>query len=129
MDGRENLTRLAAAWVAYHRAEARSPEHEANWWSFGELTDLAQDDPDGCWEAILLALSLDQSNAVVENLSAGPLEDLLAHHGDELITRIEIEAGRNPDFRSLLGGVWRSTISDRVWATVCAVRDLSQWAD
>jgi hypothetical protein len=55
-------------------------------------------------------------------LAAGPLEDLLAYHGSEFIDRVETEARRNPRFRDLLGGVWRNTITDDIWARVEKIR-------
>jgi len=63
----------------------------------------------------------------MENLSAGPLEDLLAMHGPAIIDRVEAEAARDPTFAKLLGGVWQNRMTDEVWARVQAARDRRGW--
>ena len=36
-------------------------------------------------------------------VAAGPIEDLLVHHGAAFIERVEVAAGRDPIFRKMLG--------------------------
>ena len=66
-------------------------------------------------------LHRDSSDKVVENLAAGPLEDLLVYHGPDVIDEIEALAAGDPEFRCLLGGVWRNKIRDDVWERVQAL--------
>jgi hypothetical protein len=51
-------------------------------------------------------------------LSAGPVEDLLAHYGAQFIDRIEAEVHRSPAFAHILGGVWRRDIPLEIWQRV-----------
>lgn len=60
-------------------------------------------------------------------LSAGPIEDLLARHGDVFIDRVEHGASGDPNFAKLLGGVWKNSMSDAVWERLQAVCDRRRW--
>lgn len=117
----------AAAWIRMTKAGSGSQVYEDNFWAFEALYDLVSEDPEEAWPTILQILRLDQSPSVMENLAAGPLEDLLAKHGPAFIDRVEAEAVRDPIFAKLLGGVWRNRMTDEVWARVQAVRDRRGW--
>jgi len=54
-------------------------------------------------------------------LSAGPIEDLLAIHGESFIERVEVEARKDPAFAKVLGGVWKNRMNDTIWARLQAV--------
>ena len=89
------------------------------WWAvhnfMGSMsTSAAAQD---CWDAILEILSRKPADTVIGVLAAGPLEDLIQYHGPDFIDRIEAESRRNPAFRRLLGGVWRSS-SPEIWARI-----------
>jgi hypothetical protein len=80
--------------------------------------ELPLDSPELAWLSILAVLETIGPNVEDRRfavLAAGPLEDLMDHHGDSFIDRAEAEARRNPAFALLLGGVWRSTIAEHVW--------------
>jgi len=119
---------VIAAWIAMCKAERGTPEHDQQFWAFDRVWDMCRNDPDAAWRVILAVLEADQSNAVIERLSAGPLEDLLAKHPYDVIERVESEARRNPRFADLLGGVWQNAMPDDVWERVQAVWDRSTWA-
>jgi hypothetical protein len=96
----------------------RTLTYESHFWSFEEIDELCRNSPDAAWAFILAAWSEDQSKSVAQNLSAGPLEDLLARHGEAVIERVEAEARSNPSFAFLLGGVWKNQMTDEVWLRV-----------
>lgn len=86
--------------------------------------ELPRDFPELAWSCILVILEhmgppADDRRFAV--LAAGPLEDLMDLHGEAFIDRAEAEARRNPRFAMLLGGVWRSEISEPVWARMSSV--------
>ena len=89
--------------------------------------NLVRADPDGGWFLVLEVLRLDSSKEILEILSAGPLEDLLAQHGPYVIGRVEAEAKVNPGFAKLLGGVWKNAMSDEVWSRVQDAWDRKGW--
>ena len=117
----------ADAWIRMTKAGSGSQTYEDNFWAFETLYDLVSGDPQEGWLTILQILRLDQSPSIMENLSAGPLEDLLAMHGPAFIDRVEAEAARDPTFAKLLGGVWQSSMTNEVWARVQAARDRRGW--
>ena len=100
-------------------------ELEAEWFEGGELmldVDAAQDMPEEIWSAILKILEHELTDEQIALLAAGPMEDLLAQHGVQFIERVEAEAKRNPRFNHLLGGVWRSSMTEDVWGRVQRAR-------
>lgn len=69
--------------------------------------------------ALLRHASTDDDLAVV---GAGPLEDLLVEHGDELAEQVAHEARRSPLLASALASVWWSPRADDI---VC--QQLEPW--
>jgi hypothetical protein len=85
---------LAKAWIAHQKTKRGSTEYPSLFWTFEQVCDLVQDDPEEAWKVILSIWFLDQSQATMQNLSAGPIEDLLSQHGEKMISHLEIEAKR-----------------------------------
>ena len=85
-------------------------------WAANELNDRCRDDPESAWPIILAIAGLDQAPEIQEALAAGPIEDLLASHGDLFIERVEVRARQDPAFKRLLGGVWQNAMTPTVWA-------------
>ena len=92
-----------------------------------DLYDLTYEEPEKLWLLILEIHHRDQSVTIQEVLSAGPVEDLLAKHGDTFIERVEAEARQDPQFARLLGGVWKNTMSDAIWNRLQSVWDRRGW--
>lgn len=119
---------LIEAWIKMaNTAKEDTVIEDGNGWAHNVMSDAVQDDPERPWPLILEILARDRSAPVVELLAAGPLEDLLAIQGSAFIDRIEAEAKHNPAFAKLLGGVWKNTMSDDIWARVQAVWDRRGW--
>jgi hypothetical protein len=125
----ENLEDFARSWIASQQTEAdrNSEEGFALVWTRDRMGYLVDYLPHRAWRVILLIWSMDQSIKTMQNLSAGPIEDLLSKHGSEMIGFVEAEARRDPSFAKLLGGVWRYQIIDEVWARLQAVWDRRGW--
>lgn len=92
-----------------------------------EFNWAVEEAPEQAWAAILAALQDSRMDPHLGALAAGPLEDLLALHGPQFIARVEDAARSDPKFAHLLGGVWRFTMSDDVWARVQLAWDRSGW--
>ncbi len=118
---------LARAFVAHYQAENNSDRSNALLWASDRMDYLVTYVPQKAWRVILLIWSMDQSIKTMQILSAGALEDLLAKHGNEMIGLVEAEAKRNPSFAKLLGGVWKNSMSDEVWARLQTVWDRRGW--
>jgi hypothetical protein len=69
--------------------------------------------------ALLRLASTEEDIALV---GAGPLEDLLVEHGDDLAEQVAQEAHRNPQLASALGCVWWSPEAGDVVS-----RQLGRW--
>ncbi len=115
---------IVDAWVAGENAASDSAEREANDWAI-EHVILSSLSPKGdfLWNFVLAAYKRDLSDKVIAVLAAGPLEDLLAKQGAEFIDRVEHLARKDPKFNYLLGGVWRSSMTDEVWGRVQKIRN------
>jgi hypothetical protein len=125
----EELNYLADCWLEYwhaHFSKDLRKQEELAWLSDVEY-ELRYNLPKDYWNLILAIHHKDQSIPIQQVLSAGPVEDLLAKHGESFIERVEEEARRDPQFAKLLGGVWKNRMTDEVWARLQAVWDRRGW--
>jgi hypothetical protein len=126
----EERLQLVDAYVSHHtRRDVSEPDMVLrkvrdgdNFWAFEKMEELSHRDPDLCWELIIQVLHTPHENSVTEVLAAGPLEDLLAKFGAQVIDRVEKAALEDPLFKALLAGVWQNSIQPQVWARVEACR-------
>ena len=114
----DEKTRLVEGWIARFEHYREVGADDQHFWAFEQLDDLCKQSPELAWEIILRILDANSSDPIVENLSAGPLEDLLVYHGEQVISLVEIRARNDSKFRNLLGGVWKNAISDEIWERV-----------
>ena len=117
---------LVEAWIRVMLKES-SDEHDPDFWAFSNLDRMIDDEPENAWSIILEILRRNQSSEILEVLSAGPVEDLLARHGEAFIERVENEARNDEDFAKLLGGVWQNTMSNEIYARVQRVWNRKGW--
>jgi hypothetical protein len=121
------LNELARGWIAYWH----DPKNEDTWEAWNRSSDYmdeaVESHPIEAWKMILAIHALDQSRQIQQVLSAGPIEDLLVKHGDEMIAIVEAEAGRDPTFAKVLGGVWKNRMTDEVWSRLQGVWDRRGW--
>ena len=122
----DELNNLANNWIRYHYVPRESPEAEATAWAT-DLYDLEYHDPEALWLLVLDIHGRDQSALVQQVLSAGPVENLLAKHGERFIDRVEAAARKDPKFAKLLGGLWKNSMTDEIWNRVQAVWDRRGW--
>lgn len=122
-----DLAALAEGWLSYWLAPENSPTRVAFSWVVDREYDLVREEPEVALSLILEILRRNQSPQILEVLSAGPLEDVLAKHSERMIDAVEKEAKTNSSFATLLGGVWRNEMSNSVWARVQAAWDRRGW--
>jgi hypothetical protein len=119
----QEMEEVVEAWVAHRAAEDKSPERERTWWAVSLVMDWSLEHRgDLLWRFILAAYPRDLPPKAVAVLAAGPLEELLSDHGPAYIEAVESLARKDPRFNHLLGGVWRLSMPDDVWARVQAAR-------
>lgn len=126
MDGPHQIE-LVEAWIAFQEAWSEdSGDSDPKFWAVEKFEELSDKEPELCWSLILAVLDRKPSEKVTGMLAAGPLEDLLGSHGEQLIERVEERARNDPAFRHLLGGVWQGGMSDEIWTRVQAAA-VTQW--
>ena len=91
------------------------------------MDDLVFDDPERALVVINEILQSTDKDRDIQDLAAGPLEDLLVRHGSLIIDRVEELATSEEKFKHLLGGVWQNTMSDDLWSKVLAARGDCRW--
>jgi hypothetical protein len=67
------------------------------------MYDACPDEPEIAWGAILEILKRELTEDQMALLAAGPMEDLMVHHGSTFTNRVEQEAKVNDRFNNLLG--------------------------
>ena len=122
-----NINEVAEAWIEMWSYEVNDPERNKFNWVYDFEYEATHEQPETGLKLILLILEKNHSSHILEVLSAGPLEDLLAYHGEQIIESIETEAKKNKLFAGLLGGVWQNTMPDHIWERVKKVWDRSDW--
>lgn len=124
-DSGRPLEYLVECWARGWSSDAA--EKQEYDWACMEPVDDALDDPERAWKFILLALESPICAPYFGFLAAGPLEDLLSHHGGDFIERVEAVAATNQKFAHLLGGVWQFQMTNEIWNRVQQVWDKQGW--
>jgi len=90
--------------TAYHRyGETRS---DADFLAWERVTEIIRGPTaEKAWE-IVVALVRSASDAQLEYIGAGPVEDLVCTHGATLIDSIAAEAKRDPRFCEAVASIW-----------------------
>lgn len=107
-------------YAAFEAEGNNSPRAKEHMDAMIELDNLCYKDPNRALDIIVKINQRTESDFVLDNLAAGPLETVLGHHGEKVIGRIEELAAEHERFRMLLRGVWKNLMSDGVWARVQA---------
>jgi hypothetical protein len=116
------VARLAERYRAFLAAPEDDSLSGPDAWTFAVIDALVQDHPDLACDALLATLPLCATPDEVSLLAAGPVEDLLALHGAQVIGRIETAARSSARMRFLLSGVWQRDMPALLWARVTAAR-------
>lgn len=120
------LDRLAARFLAFLAAgdeEHPAPPDHPDGWTFALVDALTRDHPHLALAAIRAMLAACDSPEAVAEIAAGPLEDLVAENGPEVIGALEALAAAAPRFAYALTGVWqRGPEAPLLWARIEAAR-------
>lgn len=80
------------------------------------LDELCKKNVDEAWSVITEIFENNANKEIVmDNLAAGPLEDLLVYHGAEVINLVKKYCGSHSSFKEVVSGVWRNRIDLVVW--------------
>jgi hypothetical protein len=101
--------------------------HATNCGGLGnKLDELCRTEPEKAWAVVEQIIAQGQSDQILSNVGAAPIEYLLVHHGARIIDRVESCARSNPAFKRMLGIVWKNRVPDDVWSRIKAIAP-SSW--
>jgi len=120
---------VAQYWIAHWDDNTSRHEKELGSWVNDVFYSAMELDADYSLQLIEAIHEADSSQKFTEVFAAGPVEDLLAHHGPEVIDRIEEKARKDSSFSHVLGGVWQNSMLDSIWDRVKQARSTEGWAD
>ncbi len=113
---------ISRSWIAHYArmgrpssaAQINAHEDDPDWWAVDALMNLDSEDPVRALDIIFLIAEGSDDDWVLENLGAGPLENLI---DDDLtlLDPIALEAASNPSLKKALQSVWRRDISEDAW--------------
>lgn len=109
---------IVDAWIRRYSHPQSAEISEQTEWAYDRLDEICEKDPETCLEILGEICAKSNDDWVISNLGAGPLEDLLARHGESIISDVEARARTNLAFREALSVVWKNVISDGVWTRV-----------
>lgn len=93
---------------------------ESYFWAFTAINELVFQDPERLWLLTREMIQRTTDEEALAYIAAGPLEDILAYHGNEFIERVETQARRDPNFRKALCGVWGNSRFPHIYGRVHA---------
>ncbi len=121
----ENISAAELAQVWIEQSSRPDKDRDRNWMRLQDYErELRADDPERALAVILEVLKIEANPNMLSYLAAGPLEDLISM---DTIDLIEHEAGRNPQFKKLLGGVWYNTAPEELKARLDAIVQGQHW--
>ena len=115
-----SIEKIATYWInRYKRSNLKSETQ----WAYNALDELIATDPKIAFEVIVAIFNKTENEFVLENLAAGPMEDLLVRHGNEIICDVEKFTVTEPKFSHLLAGIWENNIHQNVLAKINVLLD------
>lgn len=109
---------IVDAWIRRYSHPQSAEISEETEWAYDRLDEICERDPKLCLEILGEICAKSNNDWVISNLAAGPLEDLLARHGESIISDVEARARTDLAFREALSAVWQNVIPNDVWARV-----------
>lgn len=108
---------IANSWVRYHLLGA-----EVDYWAIEALNELISKDPLAAWKVICEINShpIDETwlEFVDGCIGAGPLESLIALHGETILTEVLNEASCSDRLRRQLAVIYESSIGVNNWKKI-----------
>jgi len=102
---------IAAAWLEVQR----------NWWAWEALKALCREQPAEAWHLVVRMIDMTNDSELLEDIGAGPLEDLLQMHADLLYPDVLAQATESSRMRTALSHVW---LTDRASPTARKLLEL-----
>ncbi|WP_420843172.1 DUF6869 domain-containing protein [Geothrix oryzisoli] len=114
------MAQLVDAWLQRPDQPFDPEDSESFTSAFDIVFEMMRTSPDSGWSFIVEASNRELTPSRASRLAAGPLEDLLTHHGLAIINQVEQQALASPAFRNLLSGVWQGSMPNDLWQRIQA---------
>jgi len=112
---------IASSWIAYYLRHGRDEagngvsDEDPHWWAVSAVLYLDGDDPARALDIVFRIARACSDDWVLENLGAGPLENLI--DGDQtLLDPVALEVTSSPGLKFALQCVWQRDMSEDTWA-------------
>lgn len=117
---KDRIRDLARSWISFQSAEPNSPSYDELVSESHELWRMGRRSPCDCLDVLLEIINSSDSDFILSNLAAGPLEDLLVKNGNTVIGKIEEISKSNHGLKRALKMVWRQDIAEDLWGRIQA---------
>lgn len=107
------LRALAEDWATQPRPDWTVTDDRLRVW--------IRDNPDRALAAICAISQITDDSMTLGSLAAGPLEELLCTHGENILEPIRALAHEHDSFRDLVAGVWQHTMPKVLYQKVRAI--------
>ena len=87
---------IATAWLAVQRS----------WWAYDRLVTLVDKQPETALAVLESLVEQAESDDLLHDVGAGPLEDFVRAHGHRFVDRLEILAALDGRWRTAFRKVW-----------------------
>lgn len=122
------VAEIAPLWVEINARSDLDKEKDSNWSElFDFQSELVRNDPFKALDLVKAIVEIEDNPHVLGLLAAGMLEDLIPAEDGPVVDAVVAEAGRNPRFRHLLGGVWFSGMAPEVVERLEKAREGVSW--
>jgi hypothetical protein len=96
---------------------------DSDWWAVEELNELAIDNPERVWKIIQMINASPVVNdpwrrALLAIVGCGPLEEIIALHGDKILPQILEVAKKDEVLRIELSTIYESSLRPEIWAQI-----------
>jgi hypothetical protein len=109
---------IAINWLRYYRDASAfgrdSPITEQSFVGYETLDDLCWKEPIHALKIVRDIFETHPEEKILYDLAAGPLEDLLVRHGNEVIPHLNQHIQENPEILTLLKSVWLDRMTQQV---------------
>ena len=102
----KNFEEVAETWIELCNFEQDTNEYESRFWAWEALNGCVYDEPDIAWSIILMILEKTDSEKVIGNLGAGPLEHMMCQNDRFTLDKIENEFNDNKKLKECMTHVW-----------------------
>lgn len=109
---------IAINWLRYYRDVSAfgrdSPNAEKSFVGYEAFDDLCWKEPIRALKIVRDIFEMHPGEKILFDLAAGPLEDLLVRHGNEVIPHLKQHIQENPEMLTLLEGIWIDRMTQHV---------------